>query len=309
MPVFSIRTAQVVAALAAFTLTAACGGTDSAAPTTAAESTTNETTVPVSAVATTVVDPGAEPRQRVTLHPDAGSSQQVHLTTRSEIYQQIGGQPQQDLSTPEVAMPLTAALAGPAQPAFSTDLTLGAMTSPDQRLEDALASSDGSKAGLSILPTGAITALRITPDPDSPDIARSAIEQAFYQAVYRAVVFPDTEIGIGAVWTMRQQVMSGMSLTQTTTATLRERDGDRLTVDVSVNQSPDSPVWTLPGAAGTLNIDTFVMSGTGTLVVDLGAPLPVEGSVTVGGEQTYTDPDSTTRLRQTTTNSVRWSQP
>lgn len=304
---FSIRTAQVVAALAALTLTAACGGTDGAAPTSSAEATTNETTVPVSAVATTVVDPGAEPRQRVAYTPGTGAGQQVLMTTRSEIYQQIADQPQQDLSTPEVGMPLTAVVAGPAQPAFSTDLTLGTMTSPDQRLQDALASSDGSKAGLSILPTGAITALRITPDADSPDIARSAIEQAFYQAVYRAVVFPDTEIGVGAVWTMRQQVMSGMSLTQVTTATLRERDGNRLTVDVSVTQAPDSPVWTLPGGAGTLDIDTFVMAGTGTLVVDLGAPLPVDGSVTVGGEQTYIDPNSTTRLRQTTTNTVRWS--
>ncbi|MGW5075321.1 hypothetical protein [Rhodococcus sp. NPDC004095] len=306
MSVFSNRAGRVTAALAAVALAAACSNNDGPAP--AATDTAKETTVPISAITTTVIDPGAEPRERIVLHPGAGVAQQVVMTTRSEIYQQIGDQPQQDLSTPEVSMPLTSVVTGPADPALTVDLTLGAMRSPDPRLQDALASSDGSKAGLTVQPSGAVTALRITPAPDSRDIARSAIEQAFYQAVYRGVAFPDAEVGVGAVWTMQQQVMSGMTLNQVTTATLRERDGDRLTVEVSVTQTPVSPVWDLPGDTGTLNIDTFTMSGTGTLVVDLGAPLPVDGSVTVSGEQTYTDPNSTTRLRQATTNSVRWSQ-
>ncbi|GAA4480423.1 hypothetical protein GCM10023094_26920 [Rhodococcus olei] len=306
---FPKRTAQVVAALAVVTLAAACGSDDGTSAPSSADVTAGETTVPVSAVTTTVVDAGAEPRSPIRFALDAAAPQNVLMTTRSEIYQQIGDQPQQDLSTPALTMPLTATVAGAADPAYSVGLILGPVTSPDRRLTDALTASQGSKAGLSMQPTGAVTALRITPPPSSPDIARSAIEQAFYQAVYRAVVFPDTPIGAGAVWTMRQQVMSGMSLSQVTTATLRERDGDRLTVDVSVTQTPDAPVWTLPGGAGTLDIDTFVMTGTGTLVVDLGAPLPVDGTVTVAGEQVYSDPGNTTRLRQTTTNSVRWSQP
>lgn len=301
---FSKRVARVAAVLSAVALAAACSSDDGAAP--APTETTKETTVPISAVTTAVVDAGAEPRSRITFAPPAGVAQQVVMTSRSDIHQQIGDQPQQDLSTPELTMPLTAVAAAPT-PAVSVDLTLGAMQSPDRRLQDALASSEGSKAGLTVQPNGAISALRITPDPGSTDIARSAIEQAFFQAVYRGVAFPDAEIGVGAVWTMEQQVMSGMVLRQVTTATLRERTGDRLTVDVEIRQAPEAQVWDLPGDSGTLNIDTFVMAGTGTLVVDLGASLPVDGSVTVSGEQTYSDPNSTTRLRQATTNTVRWS--
>ncbi|MFD4293975.1 hypothetical protein ACFWPA_11900 [Rhodococcus sp. NPDC058505] len=307
MSEFSNRAGRVTAALAAVAVAAACSSNDGAAP--AATVTTKETTVPISAISTAVVDAGAEPRQRVQLRPAPGAEQRAVMTTRSDIYQQIADQPQQDLSTPAVTMPLTAVVTGPADPALTVDLTLGELSSPDVVLQDALASSAGSEAGLTVQPSGAVTALRITPDADSRDIARSAIEQAFYQAVYRGVTFPDAEIGVGAVWTMRQQVMSGMVLNQVTTATLRARDGDRLTVDLSVTQTPESPVWDLPGDTGTLSIDTFTMAGTGTLVIDLAAPLPVDGSVTLSGEQTYTDPNSTTRLRQATTNSVRWSRP
>lgn len=304
---FSIRAGRVTATLAAVALAAACSTNDGAAS--APAEMTKETTVPISAITTALVDPGTEPRQRTVLAPPIGAEQRVVMTSRSDIFQQIGDQPQRDLSTPEVTMPLTATVAAPADPALSVDLTLGELRSTDPTLQGVLASSAGSLAGLTVHPSGAVTALRITPAPDSRNIARSAIEQAFYQAVYRGVAFPDDAIGVGAVWTMQQQVMSGMVLNQVTTATLRAREGDRLTVDVSVTQTPASPAWELPGDTGTLSIDTFTMAGTGTLVIDLRSPLPVDGSVTVSGEQTYTDPNSTTRLRQATTNIVRWSRP
>lgn len=306
----AVRTALVAATLTVVAFVSACGSGEDPAPAVIAQSTTKETTVPVSAITTSVLDAGAEPRQKVTFRPRPDADQHARLATSSTVYQQIDAQPQQDFSTPALTTDLTARVpGGQTDPAFSVDLTLGEMTAPDARLEDALRAGEGSKAGLTMQPSGAITALRLTPAPDSRDIARSAIEQAFYQAVYRTVAFPDAEIGVGAVWTMQQQVMSGIALNQTTTATLRERDGDRLTVDVSVNQTPNSTVWDLPGEAGELNVDTYSMAGTGTLVLDLGVPLPVDGTVTVGGEQTYSDPNSTTRLRQSTTSTVTWSAP
>ncbi|TQF73732.1 hypothetical protein FK531_09050 [Rhodococcus spelaei] len=299
---------MVAAGLAALTLVSACGSGDDSAPTTTTTAASNETTVPVSAVTTQVLDPGVEPREKVTFHPATNVPQHVLLTTTSKVYQQIDDQAQQDFSTPDLGMPLTATVnGGQHDPASAVDLTLGTLTTPDARLQDALKVSDGSKAGLTITPSGSVTALRITPAPDSKDIARSAIEQAFYQAVYRTVAFPDAEIGVGAVWTVAQQVTSGIALNQVTTATLKARDGDRLTVEVSVNQTPASKVWDLPGEAGTLNIDTYVMAGTGTLVLDLSSPLPVDGTVNVGGEQTYSDPNSTTRLRQATSSQVKWA--
>jgi hypothetical protein len=114
---------------------------------------------------------------------------------------------------------------------------------------------------------------------------------------------------VGAVWTTEQQVVSGLTLNQTTTATLRERDGDRLTIDLRIDQTPESATLELPDDAGQLAIDTYTMSGSGTLEFDLGRPLPVSGEVTVAGEQQYSDPEGTTVLRQDISDTLRWSTP
>ncbi|PAM35044.1 hypothetical protein CEJ63_27015, partial [Acinetobacter baumannii] len=84
------------------------------------------------------------------------------------------------------------------------------------------------------------------------------------------------------------------------------REGNRLSLAVDVSQTPQSPVWNLAGDAGTLNIDQYVMAGSGNLTVDLSLPLPIDGQMTVGGDQAYDDPDSSSVIRQTISNSIRW---
>jgi hypothetical protein len=49
-----------------------------------------------------------------------------------------------------------------------------------------------------------------------------------------------------------------------------------------------------------------IMAGTGNLTVDLSLPLPIDGQMTVGGDQAYGDPDSSSVIRQTISNSIRW---
>ncbi|MGB6182478.1 MAG: hypothetical protein WBF79_14650, partial [Rhodococcus sp. (in: high G+C Gram-positive bacteria)] len=174
-------------------------------------------------------------------------------------------------------------------------------------LQASLAPTEGSTATLNVTPAGAVTALTIDPSPDARDIARSAVEQALSQAVYRTVPFPTEPIGVGARWTVTQEVVSGISLRQTTTATLTALDNGVATVDVAVDQSPKEPVWQLPDDQGTLNIQSFVLAGEGQLRIDPSKPLPLSGTVTVAGDQVYRDTNSETTLKQTTGNTVTWS--
>ena len=136
-----------------------------------------------------------------------------------------------------------------------------------------------------------MTAVQFTPADDAGDAARSAIEQAFYQAVYQTVVFPAAEIGVGAVWTVRQQISGGVTLDQVTTATLTELDGNRATVALDITQTPRANVWNLPDGAGMLDIEEYLMHGTGTVTLDLELPLPVDGRIETAGEQRYRDPE------------------
>ncbi|MGA9872633.1 MAG: hypothetical protein WBQ44_16025 [Rhodococcus sp. (in: high G+C Gram-positive bacteria)] len=301
------RTFRVLAGAAALAaLVAGCGIDDAPADTAAAPTTTSGVSLPVTPVTVELVDAGAEPRSA--LAPDLAGTQEVSLTTRSSVTQQIDDQPVQDFSTPEITLPLSAQA-----PADDEDrevnLRVGVATSGDQRMTESLVAAEGSEAGLTMTADGAITALRITPAEQAQDSARAAIEQALNQAVYRSISFPEGDVGVGAVWTVKQQVISGLTLNQTTTATLRARDGDRVTVDVRIEQTPESTTLELPDDAGRLDIDTYTMTGSGTLEMDLTKPLPVSGEVIVGGTQQYSDPQSTTVLRQDAGDSLRWTTP
>ncbi|OZC81034.1 hypothetical protein CH282_17550 [Rhodococcus sp. 06-418-1B] len=291
-------------AVAATTLLAGCGSSDDEASSeTDTSATTSSVSLPVTPVTTTLVDPGAEPRTAVTRN--ISGEQSVRLTTRSTVTQQIDDQAVQDFSTPNLTVPLTARASGAS--GDEVDLTIGVATSADQRLTDQLAAADGSGAGLTVTDGGAVTALSITPADAAQDAARAAIEQALNQAVYRSISFPEEDLGIGAVWTAQQQVISGLTLNQTTTATLRAREGDVLTIDLRIDQTPESTTLELPDDAGQLAIDNYTMSGTGTLRIDLTKPLPVLGEVTVGGSQQYSDTDGTTVLRQDISDTLEWA--
>ncbi|MEO7078417.1 MAG: hypothetical protein ABIY38_05945 [Rhodococcus sp. (in: high G+C Gram-positive bacteria)] len=297
-----LRGLAAVAAIAALMTACTSSGEDTSAAT--SSSPTSGVSLPVTPVTTTLLDPGAEPRSTVT--SVRSGDQTVQLSTRSAVTQQIDDQAVQDFSTPELTLPLTAT---DMDSSDTVNLRVGKATSADQRLTDALAPAEGSAAGLTMTDAGAVTALTITPSDESQDSARAAIEQALNQAVYRSVSYPDAEIGVGAVWTVEQQVISGVTLNQVTTATLRSRDGDRLTIDLRIDQTPESTTLELPDNAGSLAIDSYTMTGTGTLEVDAGKPLPLSGEVTVGGKQQYSDPEGSTVLRQDISDTVRWTTP
>jgi hypothetical protein len=304
-----------LAACCALVLVAGCSSTDTdtdPAPEQAASS--NEVTIAVTPTTTTVVDPGTEPRRVLAFETSDANEQNVDLTTTSTVSQQISDGAPQDFSSPELTVPLSASTSDtvPDDDAStgatrSVELTIGAATSPDEGLTDALSASEGSSARLATTDSGAITALHITPADAALDTARAAIERSLNAAVYRSVDFPEAEVGVGATWTVDQQVLSGITLNQRTTVTLRALDGDRATLDVAITQTPESATWNLPDDAGTLNIETYTFTGSGTLEIDLTRPLPVGGSITAGGEQMYTDPESTTVLRQTVGDSITWA--
>ncbi|AYF79174.1 hypothetical protein D7D52_19130 [Nocardia yunnanensis] len=260
-----------------------------------------EVTMPIEAVTTTIVDPGAEPRGSLRRTLEPGTTQQVTLSTDHHVEQQINSQALRDISPPAMTIPLTAQAGND-----GVELTLGNVTSSDPNLAKALLPADGSHVGFDVSELGAITALKLAPKPSTPDTARAALEQAFYQAVYQSIAFPAEPVGVGSVWTVRQQVSGSVPLEQVTTCTLTARDGNQLSIELNVTQTPKSTVWHLPNEAGQLEIVDYLMHGTGTIAVDLGLPLPVSGSVQVGGNQTYRDPNSAVTLRQTLRTEVQW---
>jgi hypothetical protein len=262
-----------------------------------------EVTLPISAAQATVVSPGAQPRAQLRRTFTTGASQQVTLHTEHHIVQQIDNRGARDFSPPAVTIPLTART-----DPDGIDLTLGNATSSDPSLAQELQSADGSHAGFEVSSLGAITAVRLAPTASTPDAARAALEGAFYQAVCQSIVFPTEPVGVGAVWTVHQEVTGTVPLDQVTTATMTKRVGNLLTIELDVTQTPKGAMWNLPNEADSIDILDYLMHGVGTITVDLGLPLPVSGTVTIGGRQSYRDPHSDITLAQNITTQIRWGE-
>ncbi|MEO9222916.1 MAG: hypothetical protein ABI251_14305, partial [Mycobacteriaceae bacterium] len=237
------------------------------------------------------------------------ATQQVGLTTTSKITQTVGTQPSSDQSTPDVTLPLTARYNGSTGDATRTvELTVGTPSSPDTNLSSALDKASGSTNTLAVNPAGAVSTLTLRPPTALSDAGRSAVEQALRQAVQFAPVFPTTPVGVGAVWSVSQQINSiGLGLRQDTVFTMTALHEATITLGVQVSQTPLTPTWTLPNDQGTLNIDTYRMRGEGTLTVDLTKPLPIGGRVQLGGDQLYGQPQNGIKLAQTVSNGVSWT--
>nr|MDQ2723133.1 hypothetical protein [Actinomycetota bacterium] len=238
-----------VAVLACGTLLACSGPTPSpaAVPATSA-SPAAAVTVAIPAVTVTVNNPGTGPRTALVLHATPESAQQVALTSTSTISQTIGTGPPSDQSSPEVTLPLTARQHGPDDAATHTvGLTIGTPSSPDTTLQDALAKAVGSTSTVTVTPAGAVSQLVLDPPAALSDAGRSAAEQAQRQAIQFLPVLPGEPVGVGAVWTVSQQIDSlGLGLRQDTMLTLISMRDSTITLGVQVSQTPLTPTWTLP---------------------------------------------------------------
>lgn len=243
-----------------------------------------------------MLDPGADPKAPIAYRPDRSAPQQVTLTATSALNSSAGPDGPQS-NTTSVTMPLTAR--AHCVDASDVEMMIGAATSPDPDLSASLKATKDSRAGMAMGPGLAPISLRILPAKSANDAARQAIESSLVGSLQRSVTVPtDVPLGVGAQWRTERTVDSGTQVKQTITATLRSRDGDRLNIDFSIDESPLNSVFAIPGSTQTLTIDTYTMAGTGSVVIDVGRGLPVAGNLTISGGRTLSGDDPSRPLIQ-----------
>ncbi|MEH3156763.1 MAG: hypothetical protein PGN29_16035 [Gordonia paraffinivorans] len=308
-------TAVSLAGAALLTLTA-CGSSDgpdtpgssaSAAQAGCATQTTVGATgaslLPIPPAAVTLDTPGAVPQAALTGTPDRTSAQQVSLrVVSSSTTARQGEQP--STATQDVTLPLTARVA--CSDPTDVEVQLGRASSPDTGLAGSLAAVEGSRAGLAVAAGSVPVSLRILPAQAADDAARSAVEQTLLTALQRAVAVPTQPVGVGARWRAVRTLDGAATVTQTTTATLRERTGSRVVVDLEVDEVPVDSVFTVPGRGERLTIGSYSFSGQGTITVDLARGLPVAGTLSLSGGRTLIGDDPARPLVQQTSLAVTW---
>src|SRR5699024_285058 len=175
------------------------------------------------------------------------------------------------------------------------------LTSPTYTGTEALniESGDGFQFGWRADDAGQVSSLRLAKPQSANDDARSRVEQAIGQLSSLPIVFPDEEIGEGAVWTVESRTSGDSTLLQTTTFTLDDltETGAELSMDIS--QRPALGALAMEDGGELEVMDTETRS-TGNLSVDFSQPLPTNADIDIATRVSYGTEQSHLRVLQST---------
>ncbi|STC97017.1 hypothetical protein [Corynebacterium renale] len=236
-----------------------------------------------------------------------------------------------------VTLPLRAATVPASAPAAASDdspvqereadrdveIRVGVPRSSDPQHQEALNSAEGFLVGWRALNSGEQSTLRLGAPATATEQGRALTEGMIMRMLNLPIVFPTQAVGTGAVWQVDNRVTGESTLLQTTTYTLKSVDGNRVELDVSVEQRPAVSALDLSAAPGSestaeepsgqLVVTDSSTTSTGRLTLDLTKPLPVGGQVAwttrviYGGDNAGTQ-ERDIRVVQDTTTGLEFSE-
>lgn len=219
----------------------------------------------------------------------------------------------------ETTLPLTVSVAGAGEPgageteaARAVTIQAGAGKASDLALGQQIASAEGFLMRWRAAETGLVSSVQLFAPQDSPERGRQAVEQALLAVMSSAVVFPEEPIGIGGSWAVRGRATGDTTMQRTTTYTVTGIDGDRVELDVDVEEQPAQDTLRIDNqAAGgldgqTLSVQHASTTSDGALSVDLAHPLPVAGRSAATTRLIYAGDGADFRVVQDITHAVTY---
>ncbi|QGU04988.1 hypothetical protein [Corynebacterium comes] len=274
--------------------------------------------LPVDASRVTVQTAGTG--ERVLTYQDVDAEEQ---TVEVEVAEGLGQSLMQadavDVQAPaggdvqRITVPLTGATtaageAGEGERDASRDVEfrVGRPSSTNLELTDDIRSAEGFLLGWRAEDDGQVSTVRLAAPKDATDEGRSQVEQALMKLLSLPVVFPAEAVGPGATWSVDSRVTGESTLLQNITYTITSISGDRIELDVDVQQRPAIGALTMEDGQ-SLNVLNSNTTSEGSLTVDLNSPLPVDGRVSYTTRVVYGGADSDVRVVQDTTTSLAFT--
>ncbi len=182
------------------------------------------------------------------------------------------------------------------------------LSSPTYSGTDALnvESGDGFQFGWRADDAGQVSSLRLAAPQSANDDARSILEQAIVELTSMPIVFPEEEIGEGAVWTLDSRTSGESTLLQTTTYTLEELTDTGAELSVDISQRPALGALTMEDG-GELEVLDSTTRSSGNLSIDFSQPLPIRGDIDIATRVTYGTEESEIRVLQSTNTRMQFS--
>lgn len=271
---------------------------------------------PVDAARVTVEDAGSGDK-RVLTFDDIDSEQDLKFELTEGFAQDVvdaNAPTDFESSTPEestTSFDLNAEVSEASDDPEQTPATRNAfmtLSNPTYSGTDALnvESGDGFQFGWRADDAGQVSSLRLAAPQAANDDARSILEQAIVELTSMPIVFPDEEIGEGAVWTLDSRTSGDSTLLQTTTYTLENltETGAELSLDIS--QRPALGALSMEDGGELEVMDTETRS-SGNLTIDFSRPLPTSGNIDIATRVTYGTEESEIRVLQSTNTRMQFS--
>jgi phosphotransferase system HPr-like phosphotransfer protein len=247
-----------------------------------------------------LLQPGAEPRKVLRLHPKAGDKQSVTIALKLSIESKVG-----EMQTPAMKMPaMNFALDFTvkdvsAEGDINYDIVMGEATVGDEtgvmpQISQAIKSSLGGLKGATGSGTTSNRGLSRRMEfkaPAGADAQGAKLVSQMKEFVSKAAFqLPEEAVGVGAKWTAKMTMKSeGMTIDETETYELTSLEGERVTAKTTMVQSAASQKIENPAMPG-MKVDLTKMSGSGKgeTTADLSHFLPELANADVHTEMSMT---------------------
>jgi hypothetical protein len=264
-----------------------------AGSTNAASRATPDTKAAASAVQVRLLEPGAEPRTALRLHPKPDDKQTVSMNLKIAMGMGTGDAPAQTMKLPAITLAMDATVKSVSPEGDISYETVMGDTSVAEEAGGMPGMADMMKASLAGLKglsgTGILSSRGISKAADFklPSGTAPQVSQAFSQVKdsfsMLGVPLPEEPVGTGAKWEVKRTIKSqGITLDQTETYQLVSLEGQRLTLKSTIAQRAANQKIQSP-AMPTMKVDLTKLTGTGTgeTTADLGQLMPIAGTVDV----------------------------
>lgn len=271
---------------------------------------------PVDAARVTVEDAGSGDR-RVLSYEDVNTEQNSHFELTEGFSQDVveksvaenfeSGAPEEATTAFDLRAEVSEATDDPEQTPATRNAFM-TLSSPTYSGTDALnvESGDGFQFGWRADDAGQVSSLRLAAPQSANDDARSILEQAIVELTSMPIVFPEEEIGEGAVWTLDSRTSGESTLLQTTTYTLEELTDTGAELSVDISQRPALGALTMEDG-GELEVLDSTTRSSGNLSIDFSQPLPIRGDIDIATRVTYGTEESDIRVLQSTNTRMQFS--
>lgn len=271
---------------------------------------------PVDAARVTVKDAGSGDK-RVLSYEDVNTEQNSHFELTEGFSQDVveksvaenfdSGAPEEATTAFDLRAEVSEATDDPEQTPATRNAFM-TLSSPTYSGTDALnvESGDGFQFGWRADDAGQVSSLRLAAPQSANDDARSILEQAIVELTSMPIVFPEEEIGEGAVWTLDSRTSGESTLLQTTTYTLEELTDTGAELSVDISQRPALGALTMEDG-GELEVLDSTTRSSGSLSIDFSQPLPIRGDIDIATRVTYGTEESEIRVLQSTNTRMQFS--